>query len=360
MEVKSVLAYLRGFSSVACAGASGFLGVMLRDQWLKYAGWAGVATGALIMVTRRVVKRRIFTRSHVILITGCDSGLGYNLARKCHAMNMTVIAGVLNPQSQGARNLAQLPSHELIVTHIDLLQLETIANAHRVVREILSRETDSKFLGLINNAGVMVFGEFEWQTPDIFQRQVHVNLLGTMTITHAFLSLLRKHQGRIITVTSHCGHQPLPGLAPYAASKAALVSWTDTLRTEMRKHSVDVVEFIPGSFVTGSNIAAGQKEAALCMRKAFTAEQEALYLDYFNRYNSYLECIDGMRNSLAESHPRLLREFEEALRVEKPKARYKVEPFRYFVYHWLFWLSPTGPLRDYFVEKFMKMPQFSK
>uniref|UniRef100_A0A1B0D9G7 Uncharacterized protein n=1 Tax=Phlebotomus papatasi TaxID=29031 RepID=A0A1B0D9G7_PHLPP len=245
------------------------------------------------------------------------------MARKCHSMNMTVIAGVLNPTSQGAKNLSQYPSHEMIVTHIDLLQQDTISHAYRIVREIISREIDGKFLGLVNNAGVMVFGEFEWQTRDLFHRQIEVNLLGTMSITHQFLPLLRKYQGRILTVTSHCAHQSLPGLAPYAASKAALASWTDALRVEMKKYDVAVVEFIPGSFITGSNIAAGQKDAAQKMRKAFTEEQEELYGDYFGRYNSYLEGIDGMRNSLAESHPAIMKAFEGALRVERLNASYK-------------------------------------
>ncbi|GAB0088190.1 D-beta-hydroxybutyrate dehydrogenase, mitochondrial [Sergentomyia squamirostris] len=333
---------------------------MVKREWLKFAGFAGVATGLLILVTRRVTRRRIFTRSNVILITGCDSGLGYNMARKCHSMNMTVIAGVLNPGSQGAKNLCEYPSHEMIVTPIDLLQPESIATAHRIVREILSYDKHSQFVGLVNNAGVMFFGEFEWQTREIFQQQIEINLLGTMAITHELLPLLRKYQGRIITVTSHCGHQALHGLSPYAASKAGLVLWTDGLRAEMRKYSVKVVEFIPGSFVTGSNITAGQQEAARKMKAAFTQEQECFYGDYFTRYNAYLEGLDGMRNSLADSHPKLMEKFQDAVEAVNPKARYKVEPLRYFIYHWLFWLSPTVRLRDYFVERFMKMPQYIK
>ncbi|XP_055678688.1 D-beta-hydroxybutyrate dehydrogenase, mitochondrial [Lutzomyia longipalpis] len=333
---------------------------MLRREWIEFAGLTGFITGVAFLVTRKMVKRKVFTRSSVILITGCDSGLGYNLARKCHAMNMTVVAGVLNPTSQGAKNLCLFPSNEMIVTQLDLLRGETISQAHRIVRELLSRWPDGQFYGLVNNAGVMVFGEFEWQTSEIFRKQIEVNLLGTMIITHTFLPLLRKHQARIVNITSHCGHQPLPGLAPYAASKAALVSWTEVLRVEMKKFGVNVVEFIPGSFVTGSNIAAGQKEAASAMQAAFTEEQEALYGDYFQRYNDYLGCIDDMRNALAESHPKLIETFEEALRAERPKAKYQVEPFRYFFYHWLFRLSPTVWLRDYFVEKFMNMPQFER
>lgn len=56
----------------------------------------------------------------------------------------------------------------------------------------------------MNNAGVMCFGEFEWQTNAIIEHQVNVNLFGTMNFTRSFLPLARKHKTRIINVTSHC------------------------------------------------------------------------------------------------------------------------------------------------------------
>lgn len=53
----------------------------------------------------------------------------------------------------------------------------------------------------------MTFGEFEWQTDSLIDNQIQINLLGTMKFTKAFLPLIRKHQTRIINVTSHCALQ---------------------------------------------------------------------------------------------------------------------------------------------------------
>lgn len=61
-----------------------------------------------------------------------------------------------------------------------------------------------EFSYLVNNAGVMCFGEFEWQTNAIIEHQVNVNLYGTINFTRSFLPLARKHNTRIINVTSHC------------------------------------------------------------------------------------------------------------------------------------------------------------
>lgn len=106
----------------------------------------------------------------------------------------------------------------------------------------------------MNNAGTMVFGEFEWQTDDLIHHQINVNLLGTWNLTREFLPLIRKYQTRLIIVTSHCAEEPLPGVAVYSATKAGLTAWASALRMELKKFGVDVVKFIPGMFIRCNNV----------------------------------------------------------------------------------------------------------
>lgn len=134
----------------------------------------------------------------------------------------------------------------------------------------------------------MTFGELEWQTNELIESQVAVNLLGTMKMTKAFLPLIRNHKSRIINVTSHCGIRPLPGLPIYCATKAGIKAFTETLRLDMKKYEVDVVDFIPGSFVMSSNISAAQSKQASEMKSALNEEQVEFYGDYFDRYYKYL------------------------------------------------------------------------
>lgn len=51
---------------------------------------------------------------------------------------------------------------------------------------------------IVNNAGIMIFGEFEWLTDEMIYQQLNVNLLGTMRFTQAFLPLLRKYEGDVL------------------------------------------------------------------------------------------------------------------------------------------------------------------
>jgi 3-hydroxybutyrate dehydrogenase len=174
----------------------------------------------------------------------------------------------------------------------------------------------------------MCFGEFEWQTDDIIEQQIGVNLLGHMRVTKEFLPLIRKHRGRIVNVTSHCALKALPGLAPYAASKVALSFWTESLRMELKKYKVDVVNFIPGSYVTCTNISSRQTEYAQEMRKSMTAEQLDFYSDYFDEYNSYLKVISGYKAPVEIDDKGLMLKFERALRDEEPMKVYIHEPYR--------------------------------
>lgn len=132
----------------------------------------------------------------------------HNIARKCYNLNMTVIAACFDTKSEGARQLAADwdPKRGRIVP-LDLRDPESIRNVHREVESVLNGNEDRILSAVINNAGVMGFGEFEWQTDDQMFHQVEVNLLGTMRFTHHFLPLCRQYQARIICVTSHCGIQ---------------------------------------------------------------------------------------------------------------------------------------------------------
>lgn len=96
----------------------------------------------------------------------------------------------------------------------------------------------------------MVLGEFEWQTQDLAEHQVNVNLLGTMRITRELMPILRDNRSRIIVVSSHCADESLPGIGIYGATKAALHAWATSLRVEISKYGIEVVSFIPGQCKT--------------------------------------------------------------------------------------------------------------
>ncbi|XP_011212654.2 retinol dehydrogenase 7 [Bactrocera dorsalis] len=303
-------------------------------------------------------KTLMMTPKNVILITGCDSGLGHSLALYCYSLNMTVISACHNVNSEGARLLRNdNDSQRMFTIEVDLLKEDTITYAFQYIKDFLLTNTEYQFTALVNNAGVMCFGEFEWQTSEQFEMQINVNVLGAMRLTKKLLPLIRQHRARIINITSHCGLQALPALSSYAASKAALRFWCDSLRIEMQQYGVDVINFVPGSFVQFSNISARQQEHAKVMFDAFSDEQRQFYSAYFRQFNNYLKVVSGFKSPNQFHDTILLDKFKAALTDSIPQAMYIHEPWRYKIYRFLFRFCPT-PIVDLLTVRFCALPTY--
>lgn len=281
----------------------------------------------------------------------------------CHdSLHMTVVSCCHNLKSEGAQLLQQRSSSRdgesrMHTLELDLLKADSIQLIHQQLKDILAKNPEYRLKALVNNAGVMCFGEFEWQLPEQIEMQINCNLLGTMRLTRELLPLLRQQQGRIINVTSHCGLQALPAMGPYAASKAGLRFWTNSLRVELQQYGVEVVNFVPGSFVLDSNIAARQQQHAEKMSQAFSEEQHALYDSYFESFNAYLRILSGFKAPNQLKNESLLAKFKDALTNSQPLSIYIEEPWRYRLYRWLFGICPT-PLVDWLAVRFCAMPTY--
>ncbi|XP_023703612.1 D-beta-hydroxybutyrate dehydrogenase, mitochondrial [Cryptotermes secundus] len=308
----------------------------------------------------RLLRRHNFSTvsaNQAVFITGCDSGLGYSLALHAHKLGFTVLAGCLHPDGEGGKQLLQLCSKRLHVLGLDVTSGPSVHAALKAVENILARDKFLELKALINNAGVMIFGEFEWLTEQHIQSQINVNLLGTMRVTKSFCPLLRKYKGRIITISSHCAAASLPGLSVYGATKAGLAAWCDALRVEQAKYGVRVISYVPGSFVQHSNIMVRQPEYAREMEEAMTPDDHQFFGDYFRRYNEYLCAIPTPGRPVPLPDDKIHSVLEEALLSKYPYSSYTNETPRYKWYHFMFKISPAW-LRDRLVKRFIKMPEF--
>ncbi|KAG7202621.1 hypothetical protein KM043_009806 [Ampulex compressa] len=310
------------------------------------------AGGAYFLFSSK--RREKISSKQLIVITGCDSGLGYSLALHCRGLGATIVAGVLQNEGAGARKLRD---NDVIVHPLNITDSRSVQDFRRAV-ETLARKENLILLSLINNAGVMVFGEFEWQTEDQIRDQVEVNFLGTMRVTREFMPIIRTHLSRIILVSSHCTTEPLPGVAAYGATKAAINAWATAIRVELKKYGVKVLCFVPGSFTSESNILAQQGKHFEAMRISMSEEAREFYGDYFDRYAQYFRPMAQEILPKKLGNPRVYEIFEGALLDKYPSAVYKCEPWRYFFYHTLVKLSPRC-IRDLMIERFVQLPQWN-
>ncbi|CAM9465240.1 unnamed protein product [Laminaria digitata] len=170
----------------------------------------------------------------VVVMSGCDYGIGNASAKKLSLLGYTVIAGCLN--DDGARKLQEEVTG-IRAEKCDVTKTEYVA---RLV-SIVEREYNGKLHALVNNAGILSNGQALAVPLETFKNLVTVNLLGTMRMTKMFLPLLVDNSGsRIVFISTVCGLCPLWGLAAYCASKFGVEGCARTLRDELRVFDVQV------------------------------------------------------------------------------------------------------------------------
>jgi len=177
---------------------------------------------------------------NTILVTGGGSGIGRALAEAFHRNgNTVIIAG--RRKAALAETLAANPG--MTGMTLDIEDKASIAElAARLSREHATLNV------LVNNAGIMLAENLLSENFDLGDSEATVatNLLGPIRLTAALLPLLRKQPAAtIINVTSGLAFTPLALTPTYSATKAALHSYTMSMRYQLRDTNVRVVELAP-------------------------------------------------------------------------------------------------------------------
>ena len=184
-------------------------------------------------------------RSDAVLITGASTGIGAACALALDQAGYRVFAGIRNPAH--GEQLQRQAGPRLMPIRLDVTDEASIAAANHTVSAMMGEQG---LAGLINNAGIGVVGPVEALPLADWRRQFEVNLFGLIATTQTFLPLIRKGQGRIINMGSIAGRASMPFMAPYAASKHALVAVTDALRIELQPWGIRVALIEPGAIAT--------------------------------------------------------------------------------------------------------------
>jgi short-subunit dehydrogenase len=103
---------------------------------------------------------------------------------------------------------------------------------------------------LVNSAGIGVGGSFADQTTKAIGLQLDVNLRATLVVTRESLPHLRSSRGHIVNLASIAGTIPTPGLGVYGATKAAVISFTNSLNREEADHGIRATAICPAFVAT--------------------------------------------------------------------------------------------------------------
>jgi NADP-dependent 3-hydroxy acid dehydrogenase YdfG len=187
----------------------------------------------------------------VVAITGGARGIGLATAKALHEQGAQVVLGDLD--AEATRAAAAQVGARAAGTTLDVRDAASFAAFLAFAHEAFG-PVDV----LVNNAGVMPIGPFLEEDPHTAQRTVDVNLVGCLNGVRSVLpGMVERGAGHIINVASVAGRSPVVGGITYAASKAGVVSITESARVEFRGSGVHFTCVIP-SF-TNTDLIKGTK-----------------------------------------------------------------------------------------------------
>ncbi len=199
----------------------------------------------------------------VSIVTGASSGIGRALCRELHRRGAIVYAA-----SRNADELARLADEcgraRLVPVALDVTDEPAVkALVERVVAE------HGRLDLVVNNAGIVVGGDFEAMSLEAWKKILDVNLWGVIHGTqHAYAQMVEQGHGQIVNTASSAGVVPVARSTAYAATKHAVVGLSTSLREEARRHGVRVNVAIPGLvdtaiFGTATNLEGYDYRAAI-------------------------------------------------------------------------------------------------
>jgi uncharacterized oxidoreductase len=180
---------------------------------------------------------------NTMVITGGGSGIGKGFAQLLHARgNRIVVAGRRDRRSD---DIEPTPTMDHVV--LDQADPLSIAEfAHLIKTNFPATNV------LINNAGIQLTEDLKKGQIEDAENQVMTNLLGPLRVTAALLPmLLSQPRATIINVSSALGFVPQWMTPTYCATKAAIHSYTQSLRWRLRDTHVEVIELVPPWVQTG-------------------------------------------------------------------------------------------------------------
>ncbi len=240
-----------------------------------------------------------------VLITGASAGIGAELAREFakHGHHLVLVARSEDKLMALAGELNAGHDTDTLVIAADLATPE---GAKGVVETLHEHGVEIDIL--VNNAGIIDIGPFADTDPEKFQQLIALNI-GALTALTSFLlpHMLERRFGRILNVASLAAFQPIPSMAVYAASKAYVLSLTESLSEELRSTGVRVTALCPG--LTDTNMVAEVKassETAQAMPSFLISDpKEVAAQAYKATMSGQTILVPGLPNQLAAAWAQL-------------------------------------------------------
>ncbi len=266
-----------------------------RNGW-----WLATALGVGAVTAYTVwgkPKTKYDFQDKVVLITGGSRGLGLVLAREFALEGAKLaICARNNEELKRAKKDLENRGAEVLEVVCDVRNQNEVS---QMIDEVCSHYGQIDVL--INNAGVIQVGPLEVQTKQDFEDAMNVHFWGAYHTMSAVIPKMRERgEGKIVNISSIGGKMNVPHLAPYCASKFALVGLSGAMRVELAKDNIDVTTVCPGLMRTGSHVNAVFK-GKNTLEYAWFSISDAFPLASIGAESAARQIIEACRSGEAET-----------------------------------------------------------
>jgi short-subunit dehydrogenase len=215
---------------------------------LAAAAGAGIAG---YLLTRAFVRQRRWfdLRGKVAIVTGGSRGIGLEIARELARRGARLAICARNERElREAQEELEREGAEVLAMTCDITQQDEISDF-----VFQTRQRFGPIDVLVNNAGIITVGPVSHMTLADYRDSMDINFEAPLLFLLEIMPEMRgRRSGRIVNITSFGGKVAVPHLAPYCASKFALVGLSETLRMELADDGIFVTTVCPGLTRSGS------------------------------------------------------------------------------------------------------------
>lgn len=183
-------------------------------------------------------------KNKTVVVTGANRGMGKAFCKRIASENTALVLVNRKVNIELEKELRELGAKSVVTYEADLANPSDV---EAVGKKLNDHDIDILF----NNAGIWVGGLLEKQSPAEIQRMLSINVNSVIQLTHAVLpQMLNKKSGKIVNHSSVASLMNLPASSTYSASKAAVLSFTESLRKELKGTGVSTLVLLSPAIKT--------------------------------------------------------------------------------------------------------------
>lgn len=225
-------------------------------------------------------------KNQYAVITGASQGLGKFIAIEFAKKGINLV--LISYPGSGQKKVVNFIGSFFNVKVFNLeYDLSIYKNYEKISSFIVSKEIEIKYI--VNNAGVLSRGLFENLDQNYILSQIQVNVTAPTLLIKLFLANLKRNSpSGILNISSMAGFFAIPKKQVYGATKSYLLSFSESLRKELKQYNITVSTVCPGGLNTTTRLCYQNKKVNWLMRNSVLNPETAAKISvaqFFKRKN---------------------------------------------------------------------------